>query len=259
MSENMTKADRDALIKIARGRARLAKSALAERERILTTEIEESLIMEFRLRDDVEDDVRRMAEEAIAKLNEQICDQARLMGFSDEHVPQATLPYRSRYDTRGDKAKEQAHHLALTRLASMRASAAKAIEERLLTIEERLIVGGLESEEARGIAESLPAADDLMPSLTLDDIGVRTWQPAADAARELLAIPSGADRRRKLIMRAIALNPGASSRRIAEITGFDPKTVRKYREGQAAITGDFPSATDEFPDGDEEFPAEIEP
>jgi hypothetical protein len=90
-----------------------------------------------------------------------------------------------------------------------------------------------------------------MPPLSLGDLGVKTWQPAADAARELLEAPTGTDRRRKLIARAIEQNPGASDRRIAQVTGFDHKTVAKYRaEEVLAISGEAEHPAGEIP-GDE--------
>ncbi len=78
-----------------------------------------------------------------------------------------------------------------------------------------------------------------MPPLSLRELGIGTWQPSRDAAKELLALPTGADRRRTLILRAITQAPEASDRKIAALTGFDHKTVAKYRAEQTpAITGE---------------------
>lgn len=249
----MSRSDQQALIKIIHARAKQAKAAAAEREAILRNEIEEHLNTEFRLRQEVQADILAMAEEAIAKVNEQIAQSARLMGWSDRHVPRADLPYYGRFDNRSVEEADRARKLAGTRLAALRANANKVIEERALAIEESLIVGGLESDEARELVKSMPRTDELMPPLSLDDLGVGTWQPARDAAKELLTAPTGADRRRKLVRRAIAQNPGASDRKIAQITGFDHKTVAKYRDEEIpAIGGELAQNAGEFPGGDEE-------
>jgi hypothetical protein len=249
---DMTAGDRNKLIQIAKGRARLAKAALAEREKIHLNEIEDHLTAEFRLREEVEADVLRLAEEAVAKVNEQIRNQARLMGYDGDNVPQVQMPYRGRYDRRAEELKAEARKRAGVRLAALRAAAVKAIDEAALNIEENLIVGGLESSEARELVGTLPTAEQLMPPLSLRDLGIRTWQPSRDAAKELLAAPTGADRRRTLIARAIAANPGASDRRISQLTGFDHKTVAKYRaEEIQAIGAELPA-----PDG--EIPADAE-
>jgi hypothetical protein len=247
----MTAADRAGLIKVLHGRARLAKSEVIEREKTLQVEIEEQLTAEFNLRDEVRSEVRQMAEEALRKVNEEIRQQAALMGYGSRYVPQAALPYHYSYDTSSDEEKQKRRKLAATRLAAMRAAANKAIDAEALRAEEALIIGGLESDEARAMAHSLPAAEQLMPPLSLADLGVKTWQPARDAAKELLAIPSGADRRRKIIIRAIAQNPGASDRKIAQITGLDHKTVAKYRaEEVLAISGKAAEQSGEIPTDD---------
>jgi hypothetical protein len=54
--------------------------------------------------------------------------------------------------------------------------------------------------------------------------------------------------RRKQIRQAIEANPDASHRRIAAITGFDHKTVGKYRQGGESA-GEIPT----------DFPTEPEP
>jgi hypothetical protein len=249
----MTQADRAALIHIAKARARLAKAAVVEREKILLNEIEEHMTAEFRLRDEVHADVVAMAEEALAKVNEQIRNQARLMGYDARNVPQAGLPYSSPYDRRSDQDKDEARKRADTRLAALHAAAYKAIEEATLHIEESIIVGGLESAEAKALVDTLPPAEQLMPPLSLADLGVRTWQPSRDAAKELLAAPTGANRRRTLIMRAIAANPQASDREIGRIAGFDHKTVAKYRtEEIQAIGGESGRPAGEIPTGEAE-------
>jgi len=236
----MTSGDREKLIRIIRQRARLAKSALAEREQILLNEALEMLTAEYRLHEEVHGEYIRAAQEAVAKLNEQLKHQAELLGYNPGNLPLASLSSAGYYDWRGDPqhkgAKERAMELARSRLKALRAAGIKGIEEQALAAEETLIVGGLESDDAKALVDSLPNAEALMPPLSLRDLGVKTWQPARDAARELLDAPTGADRRRKLIARAIEQNPEASDRRIAQVTGFDHKTVAKYRAGEVPAT-----------------------
>jgi hypothetical protein len=244
----MTAGDRNKLIQIAKGRAKLAKANLVEREKILLNETEEQLSAEFHLRDEVEAEVLAMAQEEVAKVNEHILNQARLLGYDGRNVPRVQLPYYTAYDQRTDKEKAAARKRAAAKLAAMRAAGNKAIDEAALNVEESLIVGGLESDEARDLVGTLPTAEQLIPPLSLSDLGIRTWQPSRDAAKELLAAPTGADRRRTLVMRALAANPGASDRQIAKITGFDHKTVAKYRaEEVQAIDAGSPAPGGEVP------------
>jgi hypothetical protein len=103
------------------------------------------------------------------------------------------------------------------------------IDGKLLETETALITGGLESGEARAFLEAMPTAEQLMPAIGLDDLGVVHWQPPEDAAGVLLTPSTTADRRRRRILRAVEANPGASDRKVAEIAGCDHKTVAADR------------------------------
>jgi hypothetical protein len=71
-----------------------------------------------------------------------------------------------------------------------------------------------------------------MPALSLDDLGVKHWQPPDGAASALLSPSTPADRKRRQILRVIEANPHESDRAIARLAGVDHKTVAKLR-GQA--------------------------
>ena len=87
-----------------------------------------------------------------------------------------------------------------------------------------------------------------MPALSLDDLGVKTWQPSKDAAAELLRPSTPADRKRTLVRRAIAANPHASDRKIAEIAGVDHKTVAAHRHREFSTpAGEIPAGAGESP------------
>ncbi len=80
--------------------------------------------------------------------------------------------------------------------------------------------------------------DELMPALSLDDLGLHRWQPVNGAAAELLTPSTTTDRKRRKILRAIESNAGLSDRQIAEIAGVDHKTVAKYRRSGGEIPND---------------------
>ena len=110
---------------------------------------------------------------------------------------------------------------------------------------------GLESEDARAALAAMPTAEQLMPALSLDDLGVKTWQPPEGAAAALLEPSTPADRKRRKVRQAIEANPGASDREVARIAGCDHKTVAAIRRAAAgelpAGGGDFPAVGGGFP------------
>jgi hypothetical protein len=119
------------------------------------------------------------------------------------------------------------------------------IDREALNAETALLSGGLETGEARELLAALPSPEQLMPSLGLDDLGVKGWQPPEGAAAQLLTPSTPADRRRRRILRAIEANPAASDRRIAELADCDHKTVAAYRRER----GELPASGGEFPTG----------
>lgn len=135
----------------------------------------------------------------------------------------------------------------------MTKTAKTAIQKHALDVEEKLIIGGLESTEAKDILASLPTPEQLMPALSLDDLGVKHWQPPENIAAQLTTPMTPADRRRRQILRAIEANPTASNRAIAKIAGVDPKTVAAHRvQGEGE---EFPALGEEFPIGEDHLRA----
>jgi len=237
----MTKADRDQLMRLAGKRAKLAKSKVVEREKVLLAEATDLMTAEFEARDQLWAEATTIAEEACRKANDQIAAQCSLLGIPANKAPKLDLMWRSRsMDFSDPSRKAELRRLALDRLAALTATAKSVIDEQLLEVETALISDGLQSDDAMAFLEKIPTPEQLMPSLSLDDLGVRHWQPPQGAAAELLTPSTTAGRKRKAVLRAIAANPGASDRKVGEIAGVDHKTVAKYRGGEIpAITGDF--------------------
>jgi hypothetical protein len=228
--------EREQLIRLARLHAKQAKTDAAERAKILAAEVADLTAAEFQARDELWADATEIAEEAAAKANAIIVARCADLGIPAKDAPRLELGWSARgrdfsdYTRRGELEK-----LAKKRLDALTAKAKAAIDRKLLDTETALIAGSLESEDARAILATMPTAEQLMPPLSLDDLGVTTWQPPEGAAAELLTPSTPADRRRRKALRAIAAHPGASDREIGRLTGMDGKTVAKYRTTAAEL------------------------
>ena len=140
--------------------------------------------------------------------------------------------------------------IAQTRLAALTSAAKSAIDSQALEAETALVAGSLESADAGAVLEAMPTAEQLMPALSLDDLGVKTWRPPEGAASALLTPSTPADRKRRKVLAAIEAHPGWSDRKIAEIAGADHKTVAAYRRCAGELPGTGPGAGEpggEFP------------
>jgi len=116
-----------------------------------------------------------------------------------------------------------------------------------LETETHLVFGGLESSEARQFLAAMPIVEELMPPLSLENLGVTRWQPPEDAATQLTTPRTPADRRRRRILRAIEANPTASDARLPRSPGAttrpSPCTAGVgNRVGNSPLTGELPAA-----------------
>jgi hypothetical protein len=240
----MTNADRQSLIRIAKGRAKQAEREAEMQEKILIVEVLDLMTAEYAARDELWSDAVAIAEEAAAKANTQIQLRCAELGIPPKRAPQLHLNWSARSgefvnrDRRGELRK-----LAESKAAAVTKTAKTAIQASALDIEERLVLGGLQTDEAREVIASMPTVADLMPALSLEDLGVTRWQPPEDIAAQLTTPMTPAQRRKRQILRAIEANPGASDRRIAEIANCDHKTVAAHRRER----GEFPAIGGEFP------------
>jgi hypothetical protein len=240
----MTRAEREQLAKLARQRARLAKSEAVEREKILLAEVHDQMSAEFSAQDDLWAAAVTIAEEAAAKANDLIRAQCLDLGIEARYAPRLQLSWVSRSaEFIDDGRRAELRKLAATRLAALTQAAKTQIDRECLRTETELVRDGLDSAAAVAFLDRMPTAEQLMPAIGLDDLGVRRWQPAANAASALLTPSTPADRKRRQVLRAIEANPGASDRAVAAIAGVDHKTVARYRPG----AGEVPDPAGEFP------------
>jgi hypothetical protein len=237
----MNKSDRDELLRLARSRARLAKTEAAQREKILLAEIDDLMAAEFEARDELWADAVVIAEEAAAKANGQIAAQCALLGIPARYAPRLVLHWSGR-SPEFARRQGELRKVAQSRLAALTSAAKLEIDRQQLATETALITPSLESEDARAFLEAMPTAEQLMPSLSLDDLGVKTWQPPEGAASALLTPSTTADRKRRKVLRAIEAHPGASDREVGRLAGVDHKTVAVYRRA-----GEIPAPGGEIP------------
>ena len=226
----MTPTERNQLIRLMKNRAKQAEREAETREKILVTEVMEEMTVEYQAQDSLWAEAVRVAQDALEKANAHIRVQCADMGIPPEHAPELQLAWSSRSSQFANRERRaDLEKLARTRAATMTKMAKTEIQNATLKIEEQLVLGGLESDEAKAVVTQLPTAENLMPNLSLDDLGVRRWRPDEDAAYQLTAPRTTADRKRRRILRAIESNPGASDRKIAEIASVDHKTVAAHR------------------------------
>lgn len=243
----MTKSEREQLSKLARLRARQAEREAEAREKILLAEVQDQLTAEFDAHDELWAEAVTIAEEAAAKANAHIRAVCADLGIPPREAPQPGLAWHCGPSYSDEKRRGELRKLAATRLAALTKTAKAAIGDRLLEVETELIASDLKSGDAKAFLLAMPTAEQLMPPLSIEELGVVRWQPPEDAATQLITPLSPAEKRRRRILRAIEANPGASDRKIAQIAGVDHKTVAAHRRDRRevpAIGGEIPTESE---------------
>jgi hypothetical protein len=219
LAKRINRAERENLLRLARSRARVAKSEAVQREKVLLAEVEDLLSAEFEAQDELWAEAVMIAEEAARKANELIVACCADLGIPAKHAPKLGLEWRSRSDSFSDSARRgELRKLAESKLMALTATAKTIIDRKLVDTETALIADSLESDEACAYLAAMPTAEQLMPSLSLDDLSVKHWQSPEGTASALLSPSTPADRKRRQIRR-----------------GCDHKTIAAYR-----TVGNFP-------------------
>jgi hypothetical protein len=240
----VNRADRENLARLARMRARQAKTEAQQREKVLLAEVEDLLAAEFEAEDALWADAVTIAREAADKANELIVARCADLGIPPKHAPHLMLGWQPRGGGFIDpNRRAELRKLAQTRLAALTSTAKTIIDRKLLDTETALIAESLDTDDARVFLEAMPTAEELMPSLSLGDLGVEHYQPPDGAASDLLSPSTVTERKRRQIRRVIAAHPTASDREIAKLAGCDHKTVGAHRRNG----GELPGPGGEFP------------
>jgi hypothetical protein len=254
-AQPMTKADRANLERLARKRARVTKTKVGERVKVLRFEVEDQLSATYTFDDAVWVDLTRHAQAEVAKTDAALAKRCRELGIPENLRPRLTLGWYERGESGSAKRRVELRKLAYAHIDAAAESAKVVIEENLLDVETELIRDGLESAEAVAYLDSMPTPEQLMPQVNVGELESGQpkgrsggWEPPLEAAGELLTPSSATSReaKRQAIAAALAANPERSDREIGRLVDVDHKTVGKWRgEG-----GEIPSESGEIPSGD---------
>lgn len=247
-SEPMTSKDRDRLAGLARKRAKVAKSMVGERVKVLRSEVENDLSAQYAFDDQLWAEVNEHARAAVAAADAQVAEICRSLGIPDEMRPSLSVSWAGRGENAAASRRTELRKLAHARIDAAAESAKVAIESSLLDVETELVRDGLDTSTAVAYLESMPSVEALMPAVDVGELDAPPverrfgWQPPAGAAGALLTPASATGRKAKqdAIVRALAVMPEASNRAVAERVGVDHKTVARVR-------GELPHSDGETP------------
>jgi hypothetical protein len=168
---SLSNAELERLLKVARLREKVAKSAAAERSAVLLAEFEKQMASKYSFD---QSEVWAKAHAAVTEVWETaaklVAEECERLGIPERFAPSLSMPY---WHSRGENAvkerRAELRKVAVTRVAAMEKQARTEIERKSSEVQIELLAHGM-SLTARELLEQMPRVDELMPTLRVDEI-----------------------------------------------------------------------------------------
>jgi len=166
----LTRAERDDLAKVARLRARVARSQVAQREAELLADVEKQLAAQYDIADEAWQEVTAAATQAVQEADRQVAERCRERGIPQDFRPSMHVSWFGRGANAVASRRAELRRVAQTRITAAGKAAKASIEAREAEILTELLAGGLTSDAARAFLQSIPTPAELMPPLAVAEL-----------------------------------------------------------------------------------------
>ena len=170
MSPQLSNAERERLLKVARLREKVAKTAAGERATAMIADFEQQLASCYRFDQDVtwkaaHDAADRIVEEARRKIG----DRCAELGIPERFASDLGLRWYSRGENASKERRAELRKIAVTRIVAIERQARAEIERISSQAQIELLAHGL-SPMAQALLEQLPQVDKLMSTLQVEEV-----------------------------------------------------------------------------------------
>jgi replicative superfamily II helicase len=167
----MTKGEREDLIRLIKQREKVAKTAAEQRSASMLAEFESSV---SKLHVFANNEVWRAAQEAATQAAheaaEKIMAKAKELGIPEEFHPRISFTWAQRSEDAYRSRRDELRRVAKAEIDAMEKITRVQIEAESVRAQTQVIAHGLHSEAALAFLESLPAIENMMPTLDIDTI-----------------------------------------------------------------------------------------
>lgn len=179
-ARQMTKAEREDLIRLVKQREKVAKTAAEQRSAAMLAEFEQQVSAKH---DFNTNDVWKAATEAAIaaakKANEEIMAEADRLGIPKEFQPKLQYNWARRGENEYNERRTELRRVAKAEIDALEKVARVQIESSSVQAQTEIIANGLSSEAAIAFLNKLPAIESMMPALDVSAI----QQKLAEKAR----------------------------------------------------------------------------
>jgi hypothetical protein len=187
----MTKGEREDLIRLVKQRERVAKTAAEQRSAAMFADFERQVcdLHPFD-RDEVWNAAVAAVVEATQKANAEIAAQADKLGIPKDFQPRVDFHYAARGQATWEARRVELRRCAKAEIDALEKVARLQIESASVHAQTEIIATGLSSQAALDFLDRLPAIESMMPALDVTAIQAKLAGNARKAGHRLHLIES---------------------------------------------------------------------
>lgn len=179
-ARQMTKAEREDLIRLVKQREKVAKTAAEQRSAAMLAEFEQQVSARHDFNtNEVWKAATDAAIDAAKKANEAIHAEADRLGIPKEFQPRLQYSWARRGENEYQERRNELRRVAKAEIDALEKVARVQIESSSVQAQTEIIANGLNSEAAIAFLNKLPAIESMMPALDVSAI----QQKLAERAR----------------------------------------------------------------------------
>jgi hypothetical protein len=171
MTDRMTKAERDDLVRLVKQREKVAKTAAEQRSAAMLAEFERQVSDSHNFnRNEVWKAAVDAAVEAAREANAKVAVEAERLGIPEEFRPSLSYSWNRRGEAEYTARREELRRVAKAEIETLEKAARVQIEAQSVQAQTEIIANGLSSTAAIEFLNNLPKIEAMMPPLDVSEI-----------------------------------------------------------------------------------------
>lgn len=167
MSDGMTKKERGELVNLVKSRARLAKVGVETRKAELLANFEAQMARVYDPQEEAFQDITKEALELARRAEAHLAQRCAEFGIPERFRSGLHTYWSGRGENGFRERRTELRRVTQSRLDADARRAKLQIDVAAQELQEKLVVGALESAEARGFLEAMPMPETMMAALSL--------------------------------------------------------------------------------------------
>lgn len=170
-AKQMTKGEREDLIRLVKQRERVAKTAAEQRSAAMLAEFEQTIAEQHKFNNnDIWKAAVDAAVEAAKEANAKVMAESDKLGIPKEFQPKLSFHWATRGENEYKDRRDELRRVAKAEIDALEKVARVQIESQSVSAQTQIIANGLNSDAAIAFLNSLPAIENMMPALSVEGI-----------------------------------------------------------------------------------------